>query len=90
MSVIARIYRALLILLSLPGILVTIYAGASTASLLWAELFPDPDDIAHGMAMAHAFIPMIVWDAAGIGYLLILWLLWLLTGKLCGKDRRST
>lgn len=61
MSATLKIIRGILILLSLPGILVTLYAGAAVVSLLKDEFFPDPANIAHGMAMAHAFIPMIVW-----------------------------
>jgi hypothetical protein len=76
MSTGLKIIRALLILLSLPGFFITLYAGAVFGSLLWAELYPDPNDIAHGMAMAHAFIPMLAWTILGLLYLLFLRVLW--------------
>jgi len=81
MSNTLKIIRLALVLLSVPGIAVTLFGGAGIASLLWAEFFPDPADIAHGMAMAHAFVPMIAWAIIGLMYLFFLWLLWFVARK---------
>lgn len=50
-----------------------LYAGAVVVSLLRDEFFPDPANIAHGMVMAHAFIPMIVWTIIGILDRCLIW-----------------
>ncbi|HCU68367.1 MAG TPA: hypothetical protein DGF30_03910 [Desulfomicrobium sp.] len=83
-----KIIRGILILLSLPGILVTLYAGAAVVRLLKDEFFPDPANIAHGMAMAHAFIPMIVWTILGILYLCLIWAL-LVVVKRVGRRQKQ-
>lgn len=77
MSTTLKIIRIILFLLSLPGIFVALFSGAVTASLLWGEYFPDPNDIAHGMAMEHGFLPMVVWTILAVFYLLFLRLVWL-------------
>ena len=87
MSTTLKIIRAVLITLSLPGILMTLFAGAVTARLLWSEFFPDPSDIAHGMAMLE-LVPMIVWTIVGLVYLLLLWLLWFAAKKLLRSDHQ--
>ncbi|MEZ5490512.1 MAG: hypothetical protein R3F50_09370 [Gammaproteobacteria bacterium] len=74
MSTALKIVCVLLVSLSLPGILVTLFAGAVTVSLLWSEFFPDPTDSAQGMAML-GLVPMIVWTLLGLAYLLVLRLL---------------
>ncbi len=83
------ILRLILILLSLPGIFVTLYAAAVVGSLLWAELFPDPNDIGRGMAMAHAFIPMLVWTVLGVVYLSFLRFLWVSLRKRQSRSEKQ-
>ena len=63
----------------------TLFAGAITVSLLWSEFFPDPSDIAHGMAMLGLF-PMIVWTILGLVYLLSLRLLWFVARKVLSSS----
>lgn len=80
MSNLLKIIRIILILLSIPGIFFVLFAGASVINLVWAEFFPDPSDIAHGMTML-GFVPMIVWSILGLIYLFFLKILWLLSKK---------
>ena len=77
-----KLVRALLVVLAIPGVLVTLYAGLIFGQLVFDELSPDPSNIAHGMAMAHAFIPAIFWMVAGLVYLAVLRILWLLIRRL--------
>jgi hypothetical protein len=84
-----KLIRVLLVLLSIPGVLVTLYAGLIFAKLVIDEIHPDPSNIAHGMAMAHAFVPALFWMIAGLLYLAALRILWLLTRWLCNRKARS-
>ncbi|WP_432697666.1 hypothetical protein ACQUQP_04765 [Marinobacterium sp. YM272] len=81
-----RILRLILILLALPGIFVTLYAGAVAVSLLWTEFFPAPNDIGHGMAML-GLLPMIAWSVLGVIYLSVLRMLWVGIGKKSKPDK---
>ena len=83
-----KLVRVILVLLAIPGVLVTLYAGLIFANLVIDELYPDPANIAHGMAMAHAFIPSIFWMIAGILYLVALRILWLLLRWLCARKAK--
>jgi hypothetical protein len=72
LSITLKLIRAVLVLLNLPGAFITLHAGAVVANLLWDEFFPDPANIAHGMAMAHGFIAMLAWAILGLLYLVFL------------------
>ncbi len=85
MSLTLKVILALLILLSLPGVAVTLYASMVAGSLIYAEMFPDPKNIAHGMGML-ALVPMIAWALLGLAYLFCLWLLWLVARKVSRSD----
>ena len=80
MSLALKAILAILILLSLPGIAVTLYAGGVAASLIYAEMYPDPENIAHGMGMLGLF-PMVAWTLMALAYLGFLWLLWFVAKK---------
>lgn len=81
MSLTLKFVRAILIFLSLPGIAATLFAGSVATSLIYAEMYPDPNNIAHGMGMLALF-PMIVWSLLALAYLIFLWLLWLIAKKI--------
>lgn len=83
-----KLVRVILVLLGIPGVLVTLFAGLIFAKLVIDELYPDPANIAHGMAMAHAFIPSIFWMIVGILYLVVLRILWLLSRRLCARKTK--
>ena len=82
-----KILRVLFIILCIPGILITLFAAANVVSLLWDEFFPDPNDIAHGMAML-GFVPMVVWTFFGVIYLVFLRFLWLLVRKALQSEKQ--
>lgn len=83
-----KIVRVVLVLLGIPGVLVTLIAGGVAASLLRKEFFPDPTDVAHGMAML-GLVPLIVWAILAVGYLVFLWLVWVVVKATVRRRQES-
>ena len=81
-----KVVRVFLILCSIPGMLVSLFAGMVVASLIYDEMHPDPDNIGHGMGMLALF-PMAAWAVLGLVWIGLMWVLWLVIKKMAKQEQ---